>query len=709
MQQLFIFRPSEELKSSLPRSGRDALGVVSGIPVIKEEFDFGIKIKGVQDRGAHYRDFCISEDDNSVVLVRVPLEESALSVHGGSIEAKQRRRVRQIRDENFQHVVSFDALKLVNKSDGIFSILNPEKIPLVLRFSGESERQLMGETGQMMWLVELLTEVIHHPDIPDLERLARQSRNDVIAVREETEEDLTVGAFNIFSAKVTEIRKRLFERSFRKLSHFLDIQPSTDETHESIIERCLQLEWLDLRLNGKSTSRLTGSPLDLEVTGLYVRSILIRDEALVIEGLDRMIEDKFNALQNLGDPMVLSMGFTKSPYLGGIFGPRLEELDRAHKNYQYLSDLRYALFSGQKSAVGGNAYAEIRFPRQTLNSVAAGRVKALVVDGDHEDAITEARIRLGGGNHIPAATIINLPGMYGSFKRSLVVCGDESILVISGFGLSRQLSNAASLLCFSDRKDRRVPLENIVLLKDPIPSKERLRASFQKLEIPRDKKLNHLLILQHPKQFATQLGVRLHSIEEPNLGVIHLAEYGEHRFIISSVGSSGAYGSTAGELLEVFLESDLNKSLDIWFTGTAGAFAKDDFEVIGKIATPKGLVSIDGEEFLVTSKVDSKLEGVFYYERHFTAPAPACETDKYIEDLVGRGFSLVEVELGHLVKAASKYPGVSVNPLYICSDDPRASKHDAALGIQQIFHEGSKPRPELYRMVIEGLGLRLNH
>lgn len=671
----------------------------------------------------------------------------ALPMPGGA-----RERIRHARDQNIMALVTREAISTVNRAGGVLEILNPAKLTYESRDGAEAR----GEIEQTWRLVRAIAPVTLHMEGGEILEMARAARKRAEGLADLPEAIVSELATWELMRVMAVAEEEMLEKSCPLLSIALQLADYSEQERQVLTERTLQVRWLDKRIRQHTGESAPGAAIWDDIIGQELKdagSSKKEGYARVLQALDERLETLFDYGRERGVPELTSIAFTKYAQELDVSDPACEELPADHTSHRAIADLQRRLERGETSAVGGSAYAEMRFPRETLEAVATGEAPVVFFDGDREGGIRFLRERFGRSEQDPSllqpCTVMELQGAYGSFSRSWVFFRDgRSAVLVSYLGEARQLSNAAAMLLFEDEAGREIGPASMVLAREKRPVSERLHGELERLlewerhgvagtevlgaRLDRPEQLpTQVLIIQHPDQLVEALGedVVMHEFKTNGLGSVYLGYWrspsGElTRLLVPKVGSSGLYGDTAGEFLKVVFERDLVPNLvpDVLFTGTAGAFDGPNSATApgmkpGDLFTPLQGVSDAQGAIRMRSLLngpagqDEKLRAALAGSRvhthalHHSVGAPALETFELIDELVVGGHGSIDVESGPIMRAveevAKRTPEVTFTPIYYFSDNPLEARLNPSntLAYGGPLAEGSKKTPELYAAV----------
>ncbi len=626
----------------------------------------------------------------------------------GRLSAELRDSIRQARESSVRALLDRRALDLVNGNQGLFKRINPSDAVI---HEGEDELDTVTQRYMLLEMVGRLLQVGVPQD--EILRLSRQP----------------------FRAALDEGNARALKRE-QKFAKLTRPTGMSDDVAQNIGAQLSLVRWLEDALVEASAEfsidRNKGYTADLqdlffsESVEEAEEHLDARFEHIIGTGIKLLLESEGNAQF---DSISIERRAADRPKVS--VDVRGQQLDAAHPVREQLSLLQARFARGERSAVGVD-YALQTFPEDVLQRAAAGELKVVSFDGSQDNGVdyirnkygmTEDGLRMGG-------RVVGLQALYGSYPRSLVLLEDgQQFLLVSGYGASRQLNNAATVMLYEDEQGRRLPVSGIDLATDHTDLLSVFKRNIN--NAIREDGTGHpedtptrLMILQNPKHLEQLLGDELQWGRAPQESLVpfqiayrSFEDGTKERLIIPKVGGGGLYGDTAGTFMEAFFDTGLENLIpDVIFNGAAGGFAGSnglphvspggrfmptlEVEQDGDGLGPQPIPSMLGPEPKAWPKhIQEALEasGVHFTERHIAVMAPAIETFKMIHEIVGRGHASIDVEAGALMAKAREL-GKTATVLYTHSDDPRASEDDpnASLGRVAPFLEGSRYPPELF-------------
>ncbi|MEQ9503208.1 MAG: hypothetical protein RIT81_40455 [Deltaproteobacteria bacterium] len=657
----------------------------------------------------------------------------------GRLPARLKTSIRTAREQNIHALMQRAALRLVNGNDGLFRTVNlgdrnhPEGFPVAVR----GER--IDSVAQRYALLDGVARLVR---VGFSEEEIRALANDAV----DTAVPADASPAERAQLGVNAILDRGQEAYAKRARKFEDIPaptPMSTAQREQIAERLSQARWLE----SKVLAAFEDSPV--RPLGDYTEDLTALFDHATFEDVAESLDARFETVLTFGVERGLRIDFV--PKLDTVKFERIaaerggpvrdvsdQRLPDDHAVRFQLDDLRRRLDAGDRSAVGV-AYCTQTFPMEILERAAAGEVHVVGYDGSHTNGVDYIRSRHGvteDGARL-GARVMGLQGVYGSFSRSLVTLDDgQQFLLVTGYGVSRQLNNVATLLLYEDDEGRRLPASQISLATDHSDLTATLRADIQlaihtdwdQREGRPDAMPTRLMILQNPPHLEQLLQDDLRWGATPDNPMLpFFVAYRTHedgteeRIIVPKVGGGGVYGDTAGHFIEAFFTSGFDNLVDdVLFNGAAGGFAgtrEDDAFVdedrrglphvepgglieptyaVEQYGDGRGPITIPGmlpadvaqwPDELVDAAKDAH---VSFTGRHVAVMAPAIETFGMIHDLVGRGFASVDVEAGAVMDTCRRL-GKTATVVYTHSDDPRASELEptTALGMVAPFFEGS--------------------
>ncbi len=633
----------------------------------------------------------------------------------GPMPEVAREQIRHARGQNIAALITRQAIKAVTGAEGIQRTLNPQSCCVESPFEADCTSRVINPIQQSWALVRSVSTLALYLNREKLIELARQAR--ALALHDNfSEEERTGIALHSFRLIVRKEEKKLLKEQLPRLLALVERSGFAPCERQKLFDRMLEIAWLGDGIR-QAERRISLHGWDRALESILARCVKVHGEDLprILKELDRRIETLFNARVKRGESGILSIAIQHRPAALYLNPPMGFELSKDDPAYQALDDLQKRLQKGELSAVGGAAYAAMRFPDDVLEAVTGGKVPVIFFNGSHEDGLSYVHWKYGPRRVDPAipdnSLVMNLQGAYGSFARSWVFFRDgTSAVLVSHLGRSRQLSNAGALLLYRNNNNQGVPLDKIVLvdgiqsvadevqkgLHDVLTQDGEARTGSMILGQP--VVLPHALptqvmILLHPKQLREVYGdnIDIREYRSKSIGNVHVAyvrneEGAITRIIVPTVGGSGLYGDTAGHFVDAIFSEPLIPKLipHILFNATAGGFS--DTQRNDQFAREKirGLPSSEPQGFLMPEReihedgivlpmttlfaeaartnydpalrslLEKELEGlgVHRYDRHFSIAHPGDETYQKIDRLIETNLvSSIDVEAGPIQKA----------------------------------------------------------
>ena len=627
--------------------------------------------------------------------------------------------LRSVRDQNTEALILRASLEIVHSATGIYRELNPD--------AAGSRDAGWGVIRQKSSLIQAVASLL---------RAARSRRDigDIVsAIREHGLQGMP--ALKMFKGEAALTREDWLERVDAIYKPHLPAALTLDE-FEILRRRFELLQWLDEMLVADGAldgSRLPGATAD-EKLRRFLRSQEGVQGATVLDRLDDLFESLMSAglargsAQVVEDLRAVSFNKVRAQVVDAatVAGA---ELAAGHPAREALAEIRRRLERGEVSAIGGGDYATQRFPRVLLDRIAQGAVKVVVFDGTPKAgrAFVASRFapvarELGVQ---PQYMTTEVQGLDGSGGRTLVTFRTDGteVLLLTGFGVSRQRHNAASILLY-ERSGWRIPAENLILAAEGVSYVDAIRGDIERAlgESPdRQTIRTSLLILQHPREF--QAGIKDAVLRYASgalldffIGEARIA--GEpRRFIIPKVGGRGLYGDTAGAFVRACFGAGIpNLSPDIIFNGTAGGFLADIKPGESLLCPAERIAAYDGGGRYRSFDVNTRIAGTLAHRlgdrvrltsSHVSVGAPGEETYDLIREFVANGFDSIDVEGASIAEAAAD-AGARFTPIYTFSDNPLHSEHDRydSLAVMGPFFEGARFNAALWDVLIDVLAER---
>lgn len=529
-----------------------------------------------------------------------------------------REAIRRARDENMRHVVFRDCISVVNKSGGVFDIINPKREPFIKH---EFPPRLVSADEQAFLLVDSVSPVFLHTEEDEIMALAQKARQQADLIEGARESEKVGIAFQYLSVLLRSAAAQQVAGQLPSFSNCLKQERNYSELdwHE-VTQRVLQIKWLEA---------VTGNDSKIDWDKLLVSELSknssdnTRALRSIRETLDQHMEPLVEAATNATPPKIARLGFRRfdaGVKIGNSGWSQDIELGEDAEEFRELRELSKRLESGDRSAVGGEEYVKRRFPLELLEGIVRDKIKVVFYDGPHRDAIEWARYKFGATDADPSVIRgcleMEIAGTYGDFSRSWInFRNGESVLVVSQDG--SPIRNAAALLLYRTENNETVSFENIYMVKhryslearikgdlEDLLSKEMLRVNSEgalgmKILAP-EQLPTHLLILDRPSEFAELMRdhLELRNVPSKVLGNLRIGYWrtpsGEiRRIIMPTVGSRGLYGDSAGTFVKEFFRSAhiLSPVPHVVFTASAGTFAGTDaqFSKLGLRGLKRGV------------------------------------------------------------------------------------------------------------------------
>jgi len=651
-----------------------------------------------------------------------------------------RESIRRVRDENMRHVVFKECIDVVNRKDGIFDIINPQRRAFT---KDESTSRLISPEEQAFQIIEAISPVYIHSGEDRIHSLARTAREIADATEGIPEFERVAIAFQHLNAL---LRKEFADQISKLLPQFSEVMVNLSDSAQLDwikVSRCvLQIKWLEYLTEQDSSSHV---PLDQNLKKQFDANP--DDPRAALRAIKNLLDDRLEPLvEKLASnesPRVTRLGFRRfdvSIITGDEPSLKDVELTRADREFNLMDDLAKRLASGDRSAVGGAEYVKRRIPSDLLQAVARGETHVVFYDGSHREAIEYARVKFGASEADPAVIRgcleMEISGTYGGFDRSwLNFRNGESVLVISQDG--SPIRNAVALLLFKDEQGRTVPFENIHMVRNHRSLEDRIQSDLREVLTSEEARVaqdgvfgktignpnelpTFLLILDRPDEFVDLLGEHIEHVTVPSrvLGKLKIGYWntpeGEiRRIIMPTVGSRGLYGDSAGTFVKAFFNSPQVTSPvpHLFFSASAGSFSdtsgsyakkglrglQRDIER-GALIMPEQSITYQGETLPIET-IFARLENadkspelqsllnaaegrmnlaqVHHSDRHYSIEAPALETAEVIKKIVEGGHATIDVEGGPIARAIKELDrGITCTTVFSSSDDPRLALND---------------------------------
>jgi hypothetical protein len=529
-----------------------------------------------------------------------------------------REAIRRARDENMRHVVFRDCISVVNKSGGVFDIINPKREPFIKH---EFPPRLVSADEQAFLLVDSVSPVFLHTEEDEIMALAQKARLQADLIEGARESEKVGIAFQYLSVLLRSSAAQQVASQLPSFSSYLKEEKNYSELdwHE-VTQRVLQIKWLEA-VTGNDSKIDWDKTLVAEVT--KNRSDNTRALRAIREILDQHMEPLVEAATNANPPKIARLGFRRfdaGVKIGNSGWSQDIELGEDAEEFRELRELSKRLERGDRSAVGGEEYVKRRFPLELLEGIVRDKIKVVFYDGPHRDAIEWARYKFGATDADPSVIRgcleMEIAGTYGDFSRSWInFRNGESVLVVSQDG--SPIRNAAALLLYRTENNETVSFENIYMVKHRYSLEARIKADLEDILAKEAFRVNsegalgmnvsspeqlptHLLILDRPSEFAELMKehIELRTVPSKVLGNLRIGYWrtpsGEiRRIIMPTVGSRGLYGESAGTFVKEFFRSAhiLSPISDVIFTASAGTFSGTDaqFNKLGLRGLKKGV------------------------------------------------------------------------------------------------------------------------
>ena len=524
-----------------------------------------------------------------------------------------RESIRRVRDENMRHVVFKGCIEVVNKQDGIFDIINPNRRGFV---QDQSSPRVISPEEQAFQLVEAVSPVFIHVGESKIKELALTSRKTADEIDGLPEFEKVAVAFQNFNALLRRESANQIAQLLPAFSAELERHTKDDFQLDwlDVTRRVLQIKWLEYLTDQAGKS---GDLLDRVLASKFGENQGEAGQALrsIKEILDSRLEPLVELLMTQEPERVARLGFRRfdvTVRMGAESAFEDLELTREDREFMLMKELSERLARGDRSAVGGAEYVKRRIPKDLLDAAARGNTQVVFYDGPHRDAIEWARVKFGATkadpNVLRGCLEMEIAGTYGDFSRSWInFKNGESVLVISQDG--SPIRNAAALLLYEDSVGRTTPFENIHMVRHRHSLDDRIQEDLNSILHAEEQRLatepvfgqllgsakslpTFLLILDSPEEFSELMGEHLESVTVPSrvLGKLRIGYWktpeGEvRRVIMPTVGSRGLYGDSAGTFVKSFFSnSQIERPVKhIFFSASAGSFSgtQDNFEKNG--------------------------------------------------------------------------------------------------------------------------------
>lgn len=659
----------------------------------------------------------------------------------GRLPRATRDELRAVREANVDALLARAALRIVNGNDGIFRRYNRGDAQAPEGFEVTVGGRRLDHIDQRYALVERVSGLLRvgYGEEELTAAIAAAATSTAGTARARAEADVPA----ILEATAELITKRA--QSFQALSGPSDLG---DDAKARVAHQLSQVRWLEARAVAAEPSWSPAAPAEYKDD---LRALLTApDAAHVLEAVDVRFEAVMDFVVSARlradglDPLpTVRVERLPAERVQATPDTSAARLPAGHPVRQRLDELGARLAAGERSAVGV-AYATQTFPEEILGDVARGELKVVAFDGSRDNGVRYIRDTYGisEGGVRSSCRLMGLQGIYGSYPRTLVTLDDgQQFLLLSGYGASRQLNNAATPMLYTTPEGQRVQPGAIDLATDGTDFRaavrqdllEALAADWGDRPGALDDVPTRLMILQNPAHLEHLLGDALRWGTPPESPLVpFLLAYRTHpdgheeRVIIPKVGGGGLYGDTAGQFIEAFYGSGLARlSPDVIFNGAAGGFAGT--AGTAPFAGRRGLPEVEpGGVFMPTEQVEQygdgrgpqpipgllpadpaawppalvaarEAAGVHLTSKHVAIAAPAVETFPLIHGLVAEGHASIDVEAAAIMEAARKL-GKTCTVVYTHSDDPRASEAEpnTALGMVAPFLEGSHYHAPLF-------------
>lgn len=627
--------------------------------------------------------------------------------------------LRTIRDQNIDALMLREALVMAHSSKGIFSQINPQAVAIGHQGVVEQKYNIITAVDYFLragWTRETIET--------KAQEICSKCGNDPTKANEEFQKAA--------ETVLVQWKEQAFEQ-FNPNDKERVPSPLSKDQFSILVDRFERGRWLENMLRNDGAL----GPNDPSV--LLVSSTLHGDLGKFLAGKEKLEPPAiFNALDAVF-VQLMEIGLTKgSPkLLNDLSTVKFEKvlptlkisddldlkgqgLELTHTNYTYLRDTRERL-KKEKSAIGGSDYATQRFPQELLERIANGKVHVVVYTGTKEAGLSYIRRKYSPDKDIgikAQCMTTEVQGLDGSGGRTLVTFlkDGSQVLLVCGYGESRQLHNAGSILLYEGKQldeqgqPCRLPEKNLELASEGLPYEEIMQKAMQdKLESDAQTKSDvlgvtqeafatmptELLILQNPKELRQAYGEQLieMSVATGSMFEFYIAYVRDddgtlRRLIVPKVGGKGLYGDTAGTFITAAFHAVPNLAPDVVFNGTAGGFAKTKEQFAkhgvrgvgdvkpGGLLMPKSvrqhgeeqviplreIFATCGEDGIPTHPDERELyqalveAGVEITDNHIVVPAPAVETyDMINKDFVEKGLAAsVDVEGASCAKAVKE-------------------------------------------------------
>jgi CRP-like cAMP-binding protein len=619
---------------------------------------------------------------------------------------------RSVRDQNIEALILRASLDMVLGAAGIYQDLNPAATTA----SPHAGWAVIRQKASLTRAVASLWRARTRGDIAAI----------VTGIRGIGLEG--TAALKMINGEAALIREDWLERVAAICKPHLPEGVATGE-FDAVRRRFELLRWLDevLMADGAlDATRLPGATADEKLRN-FLKKQESTEGSSILDALDDLFETLMAAGLTRGSkPMVEDLRVVQFQKIRAhAKGATAVELPADHPARAGLRELRRRLARGEESAIGGADYATQRFPRLLLDRIVQGAVKIVAFDGTPAAGSAFVVDRFGPGARDPGVQpqymTTEVQGLDGSGGRTLVTFHTDGtqVLLLTGFGVSRQRHNAAAILLY-ERNGRRIPEDHLILAAEGLSYVDAMRLDIQRAleeEASRamvlGERVDHgalwtgLLILQHPREFeaglkkaGSELRYASAALVDFYIGYARLAG-GMARYIIPKVGGRGLYGDTAGAFVRACFTAGIrNLSRDVVFNGTAGGLLAD-LKPGESLLCPSGSIAgYEGEgrfsEFPIEGRISGALaerlrDRVTVTSTHVSVGAPGEETYDLIRDFVARGFESIDVEGAAIAEAVAEAGG-RLTPIYTFSDNPLHSEHDRfdSLAVMGPFFEGSR-------------------
>jgi hypothetical protein len=659
----------------------------------------------------------------------------------GRLPRATRDELRTVREANVDALLARAALRIVNGNDGVFRRYNGGDVHAPEGFDVTVGGRRLDHIDQRYALVERVSGLLRvgYGEDELTTAIAAAATSSAPTARARAEADVPA----ILEATAQLITKRA--QSFQAMSGPVDL---SDDAKARVAHQLSQVRWLEARAVAAEPSWSAAAATEYKDD---LRALLTApDAAHVLEAVDARFEAVMEFVLSARlradglDPLpTVRVERLPAERVHAVPDTSAQRLAADHPVRQRLDELGARLAAGERSAVGV-AYATQTFPEEILGDVARGELKVVAFDGSRDNGVRYIRDTYGisEGGVRSSCRLMGLQGIYGSYPRTLVTLDDgQQFLLLTGYGASRQLNNAATPMLYTTPEGQRVQPGTIDLATDGTDFRAAVRQDLLDALVADwgdrpgaiDDVPTRLMILQNPVHLEHLLGDQLRWGTPPDSPLVpFLLAYRTHpggheeRVIIPKVGGGGLYGDTAGQFLEAFYGSGLARlSPDVIFNGAAGGFAGT--AGTAPFAGSRGLPMVEpGGVFMPTEQVEQygdgrgpqvipgmlpadpaawpaaliaarEAAGVHTTSKHVAIAAPAVETFPLIHGLVAEGHASIDVEAAAIMEAARKL-GKTCTVVYTHSDDPRASEAEpnTALGMVAPFLEGSHYHAPLF-------------